>query len=1426
MAEAVAAGCEVVEYSPNQVKQAVAGDGGADKEQVERMVQTLLGIATPLRPVDAADAVALALCHLAHAPLHSGCPPGEAPARLQVADPTRRGWPGDRVAAGAARCSTGAPARCWSRWAASATVVDRRAHHGGGRSATSATRSSCWVHHHLREDADTLYGFATRDERVTFEALLGAHGVGPGAGAGDPVGPHAGGAGPDPGRGRRRRAVPGARASGKKTAARLLVELKSRLARSRGRPPRRRRSRTRRQRRRRRPPPSVRSDVREALAGLGYRPTRSATPPPSCPTTATPSRSCARPSARLATARRGVAPCARSCSIPSPEPDEAAAESASAARGAWPSSSARPSSRPTSRSSSRPPAGGARPPTTCCSPARPGWARRRLAGIIATEMGAHLHVTSGPGARAGRRPGRHPHPARRGRRALHRRDPPPAPRGRGGPLPGDGGLPARHRAGQGPGGPVDPPRPAPLHPGGRHHPHRARSPAAPRPLRPRRPARLLHRRRPRGDRRAGRRHPRRGHRRRRAAPRSPAGPGARPASPTACCAGCATSPRSRATARSTGGTAERGPGRSSASTSAASTRSTGRILVGHVRALRRRARSGCPRWPSAWASRPRRSRTSTSRSSSSRACSCARPGAGWPRRRRGTTSGLAAAAAGGPTGRPPRRCSGADCQPAPLGTRCGPMDVGRLRLRPAARAPSPRRRSSPVTRARLLVDGGSGAAPEHRTSPTCPALVRPGDVVVVNTTRVLPARLRLAQGDRRRGRGAAARAAAERATWEALVRPSRQVRAGHRRCAAGDDLTRASSAGPGRATAPACVELRRAAPGGRRAGARSTATARCRCRRTSPTPLADPERYQTVYADRPGSVAAPTAGLHLTPAVLDALPGRRGAAVEAVELVVGLGTFRPIAADEVEDHHMHAERYRVPPSHAGGLRRGPGRRRPGGGRRHDHVRALESAAATGAARGPHRAVHPPAAGARGGRRAAHQLPPAPLVAARAGRRLRRAPVARPLRRGAGRRLPLPVASATPCSSTGRAADDAPMERSTFAVEATVRRGPRRHGHAPPGARSARRASCRSAPGARCAPVVGRPRGPRRRDRARQHLPPDAAARRRRGRPRSAGCTASPTGAGHVLTDSGGYQVFSLEPEGRRRRRDVPLDLRRQHATASPPRARSTSRSALGGDIQMVLDVCPPLPSPRRGAARRGRPHRAVGRAGPRGVPGATSGPTSASSASCRAAPTSRCGPRAPSGPSRSGFDGYAIGGLSVGEAASAMLPALAAALAELPGRPAPLPHGPRRPGRASSRPWPWASTCSTACCPPGSPATARSSPSAGPAQPAQPAASPTTPARSTRPAAARCAPAGRGPTCATCCRWTSRPRPGLLTLHNVAWTFASSTASGPAIAGGHARRAAGRGGRSAGADRAGPRRPDGESPAARRLTSTGCLWSR
>ena len=69
LAEAASAGCEVAQYTPNQVKDAVAGWGGAPKEQVQKMVQARLGLASPPRPADAADAAALALCHLAAAPM-------------------------------------------------------------------------------------------------------------------------------------------------------------------------------------------------------------------------------------------------------------------------------------------------------------------------------------------------------------------------------------------------------------------------------------------------------------------------------------------------------------------------------------------------------------------------------------------------------------------------------------------------------------------------------------------------------------------------------------------------------------------------------------------------------------------------------------------------------------------------------------------------------------------------------------------------------------------------------------------------------------------------------------------------------------------------------------------------------------------------------------------------------------------------------------------------------------------------------------------------------------------------------------------------------------------------------------------------------------------------------------------------------------
>src|SRR5690606_20105797 len=88
----------------------------------------------------------------------------------------------------------------------------------------------------------------------------------------------------------------------------------------------------------------------------------------------------------------------------------------------------------------------------------------------------------------------------------------------------------------------------------------------------------------------------------------------------------------------------------------------------------------------------------------------------------------------------------------------------------------------------------------------------------------------------------------------------------------------------------------------------------------------DRERYQTVYAERPGSVAAPTAGLHFTPQLFDELD-RRGVQRVMVTLDVGLGTFKPVTADTLEAHVMHAERYTISPAAAEALNAAKAERR-------------------------------------------------------------------------------------------------------------------------------------------------------------------------------------------------------------------------------------------------------------------------------------------------------------------------------------------------------------------------------------------------------------------------------------------------------------------------------------------------------------------
>jgi S-adenosylmethionine:tRNA ribosyltransferase-isomerase len=107
--------------------------------------------------------------------------------------------------------------------------------------------------------------------------------------------------------------------------------------------------------------------------------------------------------------------------------------------------------------------------------------------------------------------------------------------------------------------------------------------------------------------------------------------------------------------------------------------------------------------------------------------------------------------------------------------------------------------------------------------------------------------------------------------------------------------------------------------------------------------LDEPDRYQTVYANEPGSAAAPTAGLHFTPALLASF-AERGVELARVELVVGLDTFRPISVDDPRDHLIHSERYRVAPEVLSACR--AAKRVVAVGT--TSVRALESAATLGA----------------------------------------------------------------------------------------------------------------------------------------------------------------------------------------------------------------------------------------------------------------------------------------------------------------------------------------------------------------------------------------------------------------------------------------------------------------------------------------------
>ena len=195
-----------------------------------------------------------------------------------------------------------------------------------------------------------------------------------------------------------------------------------------------------------------------------------------------------------------------------------------------------------------------------------------------------------------------------------------------------------------------------------------------------------------------------------------------------------------------------------------------------------------------------------------------------------------------------------------------------------AQHPAPRRDAS-----RLLVYDRASGAVRHRTFADLPAELD-GELVVVNDTKVVPARLRLT----RETGGDAEVLLVESlgdGNWEALARPSRRLRPGER-------------LGP--------VELLEQLGQGRwRVHLHGEPDGEPPLPPYIREPLAEPGRYQTVYAVESGSAAAPTAGLHFTPEILAELD------VERVTLHVGLDTFRPLAVDELEMHELHGERYGV-----------------------------------------------------------------------------------------------------------------------------------------------------------------------------------------------------------------------------------------------------------------------------------------------------------------------------------------------------------------------------------------------------------------------------------------------------------------------------------------------------------------------------------
>jgi len=255
----------------------------------------------------------------------------------------------------------------------------------------------------------------------------------------------------------------------------------------------------------------------------------------------------------------------------------------------------------------------------------------------------------------------------------------------------------------------------------------------------------------------------------------------------------------------------------------------------------------------------------------------------------------------------------------------------------------------------LLLSRREGFLREDHQFAELPALLRGDELLVLNNTRVIPARLfgrragvhsqppsRSTRREHLRGRiEVFLTRAIDSQTWEALVRPGRKMQTGERVIFGEGELqAEVISRGElGQRT------LRFLSPDSR--------DVMQHLERLGHVPLPpyihradedfDRERYQTVFATNPGAIAAPTAGLHFTPEILEKIRAR-GVEICELTLDVGLGTFQPVHAEKLEDHKMHAETYEIPPQTAQRIEQARAAKRPILAVGTTVVRALEDAA--------------------------------------------------------------------------------------------------------------------------------------------------------------------------------------------------------------------------------------------------------------------------------------------------------------------------------------------------------------------------------------------------------------------------------------------------------------------------------------------------